>query len=606
MSIYYSVSPESISVSQECSLELNLSYDKPLKTGDIIEFQYPNSWSLVTGPSFSRPFQTDDPANAHYVSVSAEEAEFQISINNQNWYFPAGRARHGRKFTAEVVSGDVKPGERIIIACTNTYAPYIAEISQIHLRINGEEPEALPRVEIKGGEHNFFRVIAPSYAAPGERFSVLISSLDRYENASSTPFNQTVLKDLKDKIIRDHISFTGSIRIPVQLEDEGVGRFVFEDTVSNAVKVQRAGERLFWGDIHIHTKLSHDAQGNNPYKYTKNVSGLDFAGAADHWESLGENGYRLTEEWLERENEPGIFVTIPAYERNPGELRGHHNIYFRDIETLRKYEPVFDAQADNDENSFNKIQATDSNNLMLIPHHTGLAFGNWQPPQKGCAIDWNAVDDRGLRPAIEIYSHHGQSELYSPQHLLAYEWNRMRNPERRANCSVPGPYYAQNYWMNGRKIGVIGSSDEHSGRGGKVHGGIAAVRADELTRDQIFDAILDRKTYATTGERILLEFEVEDLSMGETGRKNIDDKVQVKLKIWGTGKLLRIEILKYNFKKNNRFTPLLSNAPRPESMDAEVFIEDTIEGDCMYYARVTQEPIEWPAMAWTSPVWIDV
>jgi len=26
----------------------------------------------------------------------------------------------------------------------------------------------------------------------------------------------------------------------------------------------------------------------------------------------------------------------------------------------------------------------------------------------------------------------------------------------------------------------------------------------------------------------------------------------------------------------------------------------------MYYARVTQEPLDWPAMAWSSPIWIDV
>ncbi|MHC4718382.1 MAG: hypothetical protein ACYS5V_15525 [Planctomycetota bacterium] len=26
----------------------------------------------------------------------------------------------------------------------------------------------------------------------------------------------------------------------------------------------------------------------------------------------------------------------------------------------------------------------------------------------------------------------------------------------------------------------------------------------------------------------------------------------------------------------------------------------------MYYARAVQQPLEWPAMAWTSPIWVDL
>ena len=40
-------------------------------------------------------------------------------------------------------------------------------------------------------------------------------------------------------------------------------------------------------------------------------------------------------------------------------------------------------------------------------------------------------------------------------------------------------------------------------------------------------------------------------------------------------------------------------------MEAALTFDVDVEGDCVYYARVTQCPVEWPAMAWTSPIWID-
>ena len=35
-------------------------------------------------------------------------------------------------------------------------------------------------------------------------------------------------------------------------------------------------------------------------------------------------------------------------------------------------------------------------------------------------------------------------------------------------------------------------------------------------------------------------------------------------------------------------------------------LDDELLSACVYYARVTQEPLEWPDMAWSSPIWIDV
>ena len=159
--------------------------------------------------------------------------------------------------------------------------------------------------------------------------------------------------------------------------------------------------------------------------------------------------------------------------------------------------------------------------------------------------------------------------------------------------------------MAGHRLGVIGSSDEHSGQGGRRHGGLAAVWAEELTREGIFDALRQRHCYATTGERILMDFAVDGIGMGDAARRAIGSRLTIRLRVWGTDALLRVEVLRYRFGQDSGFVPILAEAPRPEAWDAEYELEDTFTGDCMYYARVVQEPLQWPAMAWTSPVWVD-
>jgi hypothetical protein len=362
----------------------------------------------------------------------------------------------------------------------------------------------------------------------------------------------------------------------------------------------------YWGDIHIHSKLSHDAQGTGPFSYAREVSGLDFAGLADHWDSIGPEGYAVLEKWLEEADVSGEFVTIPADERNPKKLTGHHNIYFRDIGYFKENH-VFPGEGPktSPETEGRELRNLDPERAMLIPHHTGISFGKLNPKGIGSAVDMEAWDDPGLRPVMEIYSHHGQSELYSPAHYYAYEFNRMRRPERRSNSSVPGPYYARDYWKTGYRLGVIASSDEHSGQGGRRHGGTAAVFAERLDRESIFDGIRNRRCYGTTGERILLDFSVSGLGTGREGTRNTDSPLPVRLRVWGTEIILRVEIFRYRPDRDTDFVPILSEPPRPERMDCEIELEDLPEAPAVYYARIIQEPLDRPGMAWSSPVWID-
>jgi hypothetical protein len=596
-------------VAESCDIEIIVRASKTLAVGDTVEVQFPNSWMVLSGPSYTRELQCQDPTGEHHIDVFTETspARFDIEIRKRHLTYHEGIVRHGRHIIATLVEGEVSANTPIRIHYANTFAPELAETDSVWIRVKGQPPVQPVYVTTIAQSMEYLRIIAPSSVEPGEEFEVLIVSLDRFDNCSSTKYENEILCTADNRPVHEGLNFTGSVRIPLVLQEEGILRFRFRDTLSNAVRVCKGAKGPYWGDIHNHTRLSHDGYGTNPYGYAHDVSGLDFAAVTDHHQSLGQDGYDQTLQWAQDSYHPGSFVTLLADERTPKTWSGHHNLYVRDEVHFKAYA----SQPDNPEfaepDRADHLQtALDKSSAMLIPHHTGLAWRRISPEEDlSEAVDWEACDDAGLRPVMEIYSHHGQSEQWNPQHVLSYEFNRMRRSERRSNASVSGPYYAQDYWKAGRKFGVIGSSDEHSAQPGRRHGGIAAVWADELTRENIFDALLARHCYATTGERILIDFSVAGAKMGCSYRAIDGVAIQIKLQVWGTAPLLRIEILRYRFGIDSTFVTILSETPSPDEFDATYKIEDNVTGDTIYYSRVTQEPLEWPDMAWTSPIWIE-
>ena len=66
----------------------------------------------------------------------------------------------------------------------------------------------------------------------------------------------------------------------------------------------------------------------------------------------------------------------------------------------------------------------------------------------------------------------------------------------------------------GLKFGIIASTDEHIGYPGGYRHGLMAAYASELTREAIWEALVNRRTYGVTGDRIKLEFSLDGAMMG--------------------------------------------------------------------------------------------
>ena len=122
-----------------------------------------------------------------------------------------------------------------------------------------------------------------------------------------------------------------------------------------------------------------------------------------------------------------------------------------------------------------------------------------------------------------------------------------------------------------------------------------------LTRDAIFDALYERRTYATTGARILLDFRVNGAPMGSEAVAR--DAPRLELTAHGRAPIERIEILRHSAADGFRAIHDL----RPDALDfAWAGIDSGFRDEAIYYVRLQErgQVRGRVVMAWSSPVWV--
>jgi hypothetical protein len=283
------------------------------------------------------------------------------------------------------------------------------------------------------------------------------------------------------------------------------------------------------------------------------------------------------------------FVTLPAFEWT-SKLHGHRNIYYlrNDLPffTARKGGDSWSPENDTPKDLWRKLRELRAE-AITVPHHTSAV---WHP------LNWDYFDPDFDR-LVEIYSCWGNSEY-------------AHNPYPGRGSDRWKDLYVQNALARGYRLGIIASSDGHDGNPGFAQGipkhphlyhalgsGRVAVLANEHTRERIFEALRARRCYATTGERIVLDFRINGILMG--GEIETDDdrpSRKIEVRVTGTCPLRDIVVVK------NNVDTLCHHASRDRealTCDDDAFIKKTD----WYYVRVTQQDGE---MAWSSPIWITV
>lgn len=510
--------------------------------------------------------------------------------------------------------------------------------------------------------------ILPSTATVGEPVSLTVQAWDTYE--------------------RIHRAFDGAFRLEssdpdaavparVRLEpsDDGVTRiddlqFATPGThyltlhhpaletgrATNPIAVTASPPeyRLYWGDIHLHSKGS-DGVGTvqKGLRFGRDAMALDVVAYTDH-DTMGffippslqrwrmhHHFFDRTKAIIEDYNDPGSFVTLFGYEwtKQPSQ-GGHINVYFDSTEAAE----LFDSRSAGSRTyeelwaRLRRWRERTGADVVTIPHH---------PAEAMYPFDFSAIRyDDELAPLVEVYSQWGSSEYRGDD----------GNPKpiggiAKGEVGTPG-HYVQDALAMGHRIGLMASSDFHGPLPGHslLHvephlprlsefladgigwghiwrvwdeesypGGLVGFFAPSLTRESIFGSLRGRQVYGTSQpHRILVRFGVNETRLRDPGVDvTVDEPTaerHIRVSVAGTGPLERVTVVK----NNTDWATYQGTTDQAAGLDAytmeDTFVDDgPITGMAwdddrgtdadVYYVRVQQAD---GGMAWAGPLWVSV
>ncbi|MEM1181615.1 MAG: DUF3604 domain-containing protein [Acidobacteriota bacterium] len=369
--------------------------------------------------------------------------------------------------------------------------------------------DAPPTVDLAAGEPAQVVALLPSTARPGEAVRLHLSVLDRHGNAgvdfegdftlavyapeAADPVDDLGLGESLRGGLRFERGHRGHRTLELRPRRPGVLRLAVEGpagltALSNPLQVSERGRSIYWGDLQNHSNFSDGtALPEELYDYARDIAALDIMSVTDHdhWGlrflDRRPDLWRHIQDVTERSHEPGRFVTIRGFEWTHWVYGHRHVLLFDDrpFDILSSVDDAYDHPTE-------LWSALADRRALTIAHHS--AGGP-------VSTDWSIAPPGDLEPVTEVVSVHGSSEAADSPKLIYRP--------------VAGNFVRDAALGRGYRLGFIGSSDGHDGHPGLGHlasgtGGLAAILADELSRDGVYDALRARRTYATSGVRIVL------------------------------------------------------------------------------------------------------
>jgi len=541
-------------------------------------------------------------------------------------YYPLNAA-HRHELHLKVVQGRIAPGDRIVLTLGDTsqgspgwrmpggeagacLAIYVDAAGDGQYRFCGYAP-----LEVCGGDAAALQVIAPSTPTLDQNFTFVVKAVDQGGALSMlhsggvsilTAPGVSVAQPAHlftpaDRGVHDftaRVSLPGTYRIAVR--DDRTGEVYYSNPLmASAVP----GRHIYWGDLHQHTTLGKDANRTPAWVFQRNrdVDLMDFAAISIHdlFEYWGLPPSPDEIDYLHSvnrsNNQDGSFVTFDAYEWTNLKA-GHRNIYFagEGEPVVIPYNVAQDPSALRED-----LQGAD---YICIPHHTAWRFLHSRIP-----FDWGPRDWEQAR-LVEVYSKHGSSEYYDspyPIHrdftpFFVYLLGGSGNRAPRGDGS-----YVREALAEGYRLGITAGGDNHWAVGGTSFGsnitrdyapGLQAVYSEELTRGALYRSMWQRRTYGTTGARIIIDFSVNGSPMGsEIACEGRPPTIRYMVK--GTGNVSRVEIWKHSGSKGWEMFDRGGGA-----MDLEgEFSDSSFHEDSLYFLRIEQQDGN---LGWSSPVWV--
>jgi len=387
----------------------------------------------------------------------------------------------------------------------------------------------------------------------------------------------------------DAIKVFEGVRLAVWPEDRACWVEASWSTVTSMGKPARVHTNpppylRLWGDVHCHTRDSDDHCGRyvrfeQVHGFMRHAARLDFGAVTDHdtsnmtgetWSGFGWSGQK---ERLAAMSD-GRYLGLLGYEFSESvDGRAEHYVALQWVEPTAL---LLDRNAYEVEELGPRMGKLGP--VLIQPHIHSSANTTWQD-----------YTDNGFRRLVEWFSN--------------------KNPTRNATYfegdgPSPGAFTIRNAWANGHLLGVYGGSDSHDGCSGTRNfsgldaeqsgqiGGLTCVLADGFTRRDVWNALVHRRCYATTGARLWLDFTVNGAPMGsvlplwDVPAGNLEISVDVV----GDNTLDYVKLFKYQAGGSWQELALPGGGPGIGSryFQATLSTEPRPDSYTLYYVRVKQ------------------
>lgn len=501
----------------------------------LVCWRWPFDWSDL---------QVDDPAADGFMSLEFEAAndsgnEVKLSPV-YNWF--SGIEPWHHQIHVKVEQGRLCQGDIIRLTCGDTSqgsvgwrAPTCVDNSLEFLMAIDHQGDSIrhrlpqqPSFPVVPGPPERIAAIVHSDVVVGETAEVIVRAEDCWGNATlldempvltTDPIDENVEIDTVDaEPVRPSYHFDVSFNRPGLFRLK-VKAGAFE-AVTNPVVVHETQPslELFWGDVHSGQTEIGCGSGTvaESYAFGRDCAGLQFIThqSNDHYVTLSDWAHvrKVTDEYYE----PGIYVPILGCEWSPFTKDGgdRNVLYGYDEPVLRRSDRFFREDVPDPEPDVPRapdFHEAFRDRDVLVNIHVGGRMTN---------LDWY---EPKIEKLCETHSTHGTVEWFFMDALA-----------------------------RGYKVGLTAGTDGVMGRPGACHpgrrlirnlrNGLTAVYAKELTRESIWEALQARRTYATTGERIRLLFQVNDADMGSEITVNGPPKISFQVE--GTKPVERVDLFR--------------------------------------------------------------
>jgi len=312
-----------------------------------------------------------------------------------------------------------------------------------------------------------------------------------------------------------------------------------EPTVRYETTIHNKTLKLYWLDTHCHSVFSPDAEGepDELINYARDIAHLDGVSIVDNdyypFKSYSQAEWQIQQVLASHFTKPGEFIVFPGYEftyhrRNLTPNFNHRYVIYPKPggRLLRRIDP----EGRTDQILVNSLYNTDA---ILVAHH----------------CTWQLIKP-GFDQLVEVCS----------------SWR----------VCIEETDFVLKRLLSGDRFGFIGSSDSHRACPG-MGGALTGVYATALTPEALHEAYKNRRTIATQGQRIAIDFRINGVFIGE--ETTIDSAPALHLTVNAPTILEFVEVIRDGI-SIEKFTPQSS------SLQVKFADHQITSGQHFYFVRV--------------------